>query len=179
MLRFGIGTLVLFVVFGFGTVTTTSAQEATPGASPVALPAQADLPVYEGTLADGMLTLVVIESPVSDTIIDLEPVGDTMGDLLVFANAVYDESGETLVGTDQGWCVRSNPGAGVWECTWTLTLANGQLVVQGPFFDFEETSTLAITGGAGAFLGAEGEMILSATPEGQFMFTYRIIDESA
>lgn len=179
MRRFGIGILVLFMVFGFGTAATTSAQEATPEASPAAMPAQADLPMYEGIVADGILTLVVIESPVSDTIIDLGPSGDTLGDLLVFANAVYNESGETLVGTDQGWCVRSNPGAGVWECTWTLTLANGQLVVQGPFSDIAETSTLVIMGGAGAYLGAEGEMILSATPEGQFMFTYRIIDESA
>lgn len=179
MRAIGVGMLGFILMLGFGAFAPVAAQEATPAASPVALPAQADLPPYEGTTADGILTLVVIESPVSDTVIDLAPEGDTLGDLLVFANAVYDESGETLVGTDQGWCVRTNPGTGVWECTWTLTLANGQLVVQGPFFDFAESSTLAITGGAGFYVGAEGEMVLTATPEGQFMFTYQIIDESA
>ena len=153
-----------------------SAQEAKPAASPAAaLPSQADLPLYEGTVADGVRTIVVIESPVSDTVIDLAPEGDSMGDLLVFANAVYDESHESIVGTDQGSCVRTVPGA-AWECTWTLLLSNGQIVVQGPFLDVAETSTLAITGGAGAYAGARGEMTLSSTPDGEFMFTYAIIE---
>ncbi|MGD9712318.1 MAG: dirigent protein [Thermomicrobiales bacterium] len=171
----------LFVVLFALTVMSAApavAREGTPAASPTAgLPAQADLPPFAGSSADGILTLVVIEAPVSDTVIDQVPEGDSLGDLLVFANAVYDETRETLVGTDQGMCVRSNPQAGVWECTWTLILNDGQIVVQGPFHDFAETSTFAITGGAGVYAGAEGEMTLSLTTEGEFMFTYRIIEE--
>jgi hypothetical protein len=110
-------------------------------------------------------------------VVDLLPVGDSMGDLLVFANPAFDESMETLVGVDQGYCVRVRPVTGVWECTWTMFLADGQIVAQGPFYDARETSTLAITGGTGAYAGARGEMVLTLVSATEFMFSYRIIEE--
>jgi hypothetical protein len=137
---------------GFGSVL---AQDATPIPGP-----------GEGT------TIVVIERAASDQVVDLAPEGDSMGDLLVFANDVYDENNETQVGTDQGWCIRTRVGVS-WECTWTMTLAEGQIVVQGPFMDTGE-STLAIIGGTGAYAGARGEMGLEANDETSYRFTYRL-----
>ena len=37
-----------------------------------------------------------------------------------------------------------------WDCRWTLNLPEGQLMVQGPFFD-QANSVLAIVGGTGQY----------------------------
>src|ERR1700691_5877007 len=78
--------------------------------------------------------IVVVERPVGETTVDLGAKGDSVGDLLVFANKVYDEDNKTLVGSDQGYCVRTIVGKS-WECFWTLTLKAGQITVEGPFMD--------------------------------------------
>ena len=85
---------------------------------------------------------------------------DNVGDVLTFANPVFDAGNKSAVGSDQGYCVRLVVGKS-YECHWTLMLAHGQLMVDGPFLDTSD-STLAITGGTGAFSGASGEMDLHA-----------------
>ncbi len=85
---------------------------------------------------------------------------DNVGDVLTFYNPVYDAANTTKLGTDQGYCVRLVVGQ-VYECHWTLSLAGGQITVDGPFLDSGD-STLAVTGGTGAFSGARGEMRLHA-----------------
>ncbi len=67
---------------------------------------------------------------------------------------------KTQIGTDNGWCVRTVPGT-AWECFWTLTLENGQITVEGPFYDAGD-SILTVTGGTGKYSGASGEMALHA-----------------
>jgi Allene oxide cyclase barrel like domain len=42
-----------------------------------------------------------------------------------------------------------------------LTLNDGQITVEGPFYDAKD-SVLAVTGGTGAYAGARGEMKLHA-----------------
>jgi hypothetical protein len=106
----------------------------------------------------GKLTLV--ERATTDTVTDLGAKGDSAGDVLTFANEVYDAKNEKQVGTDNGWCIRTVPGK-AWECFWTLTLAKGQITVEGPFLDAGD-SVLAVTGGTGAYRGARGEMALHA-----------------
>jgi len=77
-------------------------------------------------------------------------------------------------GPSQGMCVRTVPGK-AWECFWTLSLASGQITVEGPFYDIGD-SVLAITGGTGAFGNAQGDMLLSpiGTEGKAFRFTYRL-----
>jgi allene oxide cyclase len=48
-----------------------------------------------------------------------------------------------------------------WECFWTLSLADRQITVEGPFLDAGD-SVLAITGGTGKYAGARGGMNLHA-----------------
>jgi hypothetical protein len=62
-----------------------------------------------------------------------------------------------------------------WECFRTLNLDKGQLTVEEPFFDSAD-SVLAITGGTGAYAGAQGEMALSAIgTDGQaYRFVYKV-----
>lgn len=101
-----------------------------------------------------------VEHATTDTVIDTGATGDSSGDLLTFANEVFDAQDKEKVGTDSGWCIRVVAGKS-WECFWTLTLADGQITVEGPFLDAGD-SALAITGGTGKYAGARGEMALHA-----------------
>jgi allene oxide cyclase len=105
-------------------------------------------------------TLKVVEHAVSDTITDTGATGDSNGDILTFANEVYDEANTKKVGSDNGDCLRTVAGT-AWECFWTLSLSDGQITVEGPFYDAAD-SVLAITGGTGAYAGVRGEMSLHA-----------------
>ena len=71
---------------------------------------------------------------------------------------MFNSADTKQVGTNQGSCIRMVVGES-WECSWTTFLRNGQITVQGPFFDTRE-SVLAITGGTGAYRNARGEMEL-------------------
>lgn len=105
-------------------------------------------------------TIPLVEHADTDAVEDLGMMGDSEGDLLTFANPVFDEANKNKVGTDQGFCVRVAAGVS-WECMWTVLLADGQITVEGPFFDAKD-SVLAITGGTGQYSDAAGQMKLHA-----------------
>jgi len=118
--------------------------------------------------------IALVERASTDAVTDLGAEGDSAGDLLTFANEIYDAANEKLVGTDNGWCIRTVPGK-AWECFWTLTLSGGQITVAGPFLDAGD-SVLAVTGGTGAYAGARGSMKLHARDEKgtEYDFVYEI-----
>lgn len=118
----------------------------------------AEASTHSATVAGQHIT--VVERAVSDTVVDTGPKGDSRGDLLAFANPVFNAGITTRVGHDNGSCIRTVVGK-AWECSWTTRLAQGSLVVQGPFYDTRD-STLAITGGTGAYSQARGVMHLHA-----------------
>jgi len=93
--------------------------------------------------------LALVERARTDAVTDLGAKGDSVG-------VIYDKDNKTLVGHDNGWCVRTVVGQ-AWECIWTLTTDKGQLTVEGPFYDTKD-SVLAVTGGTGAYATARGEM---------------------
>ena len=83
---------------------------------------------------------------------------DNVGDILTFSNFVYDSANRARAGSDQGFCVRVVVGK-AYECHFTVLLGNGQLVVDGPFYDGAD-SMMAVVGGTGAYAGARGAMKL-------------------
>ena len=107
-----------------------------------------------------MTTLTFVEHAATDTPIDTGEKGDSTGDLLTFANEVFDAQDKKKVGSDSGWCIRVVAGKS-YECFWTLTLADGQITVEGPFLDAGD-SVVAVTGGTGKYEGVRGEMALHA-----------------
>jgi allene oxide cyclase len=117
-------------------------------------------------------TIRVVERATTDTSVDLGATGDSIGDLLAFGNELFDRRNQTKVGTDQGSCVRTVPGK-AYECTWTNSLAKGQITVQGPFLDSGD-SVMAITGGTGAYRNARGTMDLHARSATEFDFTFHL-----
>jgi allene oxide cyclase len=108
-------------------------------------------------------SLTLIEHVTNETVVDLGEEGDTTGDTLVFHNELYDDTDANLVGNSNGSCIRTAVGE-LWECTFTNTMEQGSLVVQGPFND-NGTGTFAITGGTGEYSGATGQMTLTAAED--------------
>jgi hypothetical protein len=112
-----------------------------------------------GSSASAATTLKVVEHAVTDTVIDIGKHGDSRGDQLTFSNKVYDTADTSVVGSDQGWCVRIAPKKGSWECVWTTFLAGGQITVETPFYDTKD-SVGVVTGGTGTYSGASGSLDL-------------------
>ncbi len=118
----------------------------------------------------------VVEHADTDAVTDIGEKGDTVGDVLTFANKVFDEKNEKEIGSDNGYCLRTVVGD-AWECNWTLTLADGSFVVEGPFYDTKD-SVLAITGGTGAYADARGSMKLHARNDKgtEYDFAYEFVN---
>jgi hypothetical protein len=116
----------------------------------------------------------VIEHPKGEDTAHVGKAADNPGDILTFANDVFDAADKTKVGHDQGVCFRVAVGKS-FECFWTLFLADGQITVEGPFYDAGD-STLAVTGGTGKYAGARGEMKLHARnpKQTEFDFVYSL-----
>ncbi len=160
-------------------IASTAAIALTATAAAVGA-AQASQPAHHpGGDPDGhgrTTQITVVERATSDKFFDNKPKGDSLGDLIVFGNSVYDKTNTHKVGRDQGSCIRTVVGK-AWECSFTTLLAQGSLVVEGPFDD-THSSVLAITGGTGAYSRARGEMLLQAlNKEGSaFRFTFSVQD---
>ena len=124
-------------------------------------------------------SIKVVERATTDVVIDVGDTGDSAGDILTFANEVYDEKNETQIGTDNGFCFRTAVGS-AWECNWTLTLADGQITVEGPFLDAGD-SLLSITGGTGKYANAGGQMTLHPRDAkgSEYDFDYALIGNAA
>ena len=120
----------------------------------------------------GHVRLHLIEHPVNEHVVDLPPRGvDSQGDQFPFSNLLFNASNTSRVGRDQGNCIRTNPARGEWQCSWTNKLADGQITVEGPFYDTRD-SRLAIIGGTGIYRDAHGAMLLHARPGGyDFVFS--------
>lgn len=116
-------------------------------------------------------TVTVIEHADSDTVVDVDgDKKDSRGDTLVFSNELYDANDAEVVGTSNGSCVRTDPGKKMWECTWTNVLPDGNIVVQGPFSDDADESTLTVTGGTGEYAGASGEAVVRVHGDKKYEF---------
>jgi hypothetical protein len=120
-------------------------------------------------------TIHVIEHATTDAVSNPTGGSGAVGDILTFANDVFDGANANKVGTDQGYCVRVVAGTS-WECVWTTLLPAGQITVEGPFYDASD-STLAITGGTGAYRNVRGSMDLHArnAQGSEYDFTFHII----
>jgi allene oxide cyclase len=121
-------------------------------------------------------TLHVIEHATTNTVQHIGPASekDSVGDVLGYANPLFDAANEKRVGSDNGMCIRTVVGD-AWECMWTNTLEDGQIIVEGPFYD-DRSSDVAITGGTGAYEGVRGDMKLRyRDPQGsEYDFIFHI-----
>lgn len=107
--------------------------------------------------------LRIVERPTAEKTVYLTKDGvDAVGDMLSFANPIFDAANRDVIGSDQGFCVRTVVGTS-WECNFTILLKGGQITVEGPFLD-DGDSTFTVTGGTGRYGGAKGRMVLHTRP---------------
>jgi len=141
-----------------------------------ALAAAAILALSTPAWAAGPQQINLVERATTDAVLDTGAKGDSAGDILTFANEVYDEANAAKAGDNNGWCIRTVVGK-AWECFWTLTLAGGQITVEGPYLDGKD-SVLAVTGGTGEYAGTRGDMQLHArNAQGtEYDFKYNLTD---
>jgi hypothetical protein len=82
----------------------------------------------------GQLHLVFVERATTDTANHAGKGDDNAGDILTSSCKLPDQKERRQVGLDQGYCIREAPGKAC-ECPWTLTTAQGQIMVEEPFID--------------------------------------------
>jgi hypothetical protein len=130
--------------------------------------------------ANGQRVVHVVEHAITDTVQQFHPPNNSLGDVLGFHNPVFNAADSQQVGRDNGQCTRTvATGKTEWECFWTTFLDQGQITVEGPFFDDGTNTTLTITGGTGVFVEAHGSMLLHArgNPVGsEFDFIFTLVD---
>ena len=130
--------------------------------------------------ANDQTTVHVVEHAITDTVQEFHPGHLSLGDVLGFHNPVFNEADQHQVGVDNGHCIRTvATGKTEWECFWTVLLPQGQITVEGPYYDDGTDTTLTITGGTGDYLGAQGSMKLHArgNPVGsEYDFIYMIAE---
>jgi hypothetical protein len=110
--------------------------------------------------SSGAERLQVVERASTDVTVDIGAKGDSTGDLLTFSNPIFDAANQSQLGSNQGYCVRIVP-AKSWECSFTVILKGGQIVIAGPYLDGKD-SIMGVTGGTGKYAGAKGSMALHA-----------------
>jgi len=116
-------------------------------------------------------TVIHVVEHYNNVIIDLGPKGDSMGDLNPFADPIYDASNKKQVGYESGSCIRTIVGK-LYECNWTVFLKGGQISVEGPSYDKNADSVLAITGGTGIYRDARGQLKVHIRNKGATVADY-------
>ena len=136
--------------------------------------------IVASSSATATTALTVIEHAVTDHVTDVGKTGLGPGDLLTFHNPIYDSTDTTVVGSDQGSCIRitkfkEGSKKGSWECQWTTFLDNGasSITVETPYYD-TGLGTGAITGGTGTYAGASGSLDLDCFSQIRCTFKFNL-----
>jgi hypothetical protein len=116
--------------------------------------------------------------------LDLGDSGFSLGDEIVLADDVFTSQGGTKVGADAGECtvVRvadATTATGTLQCPVTLSLQGGQLftvgLVQLANGALSGTQVVAVGGGTGRYIGAEGEMAIKFLSATQTNYTITLV----
>jgi hypothetical protein len=95
-----------------------------------------------------VINLISTATPIND-FVDLGPAGFSPGDLYVFSDRLFPVgSPDEQVGTSDGRCVLIEPATFRFDCSATVKLPDGELIIAGTLTLVEgTTSTGAIVGG--------------------------------
>jgi len=145
----------------------------------VALAVGVIVPAGAGDNGDGR-TIRVLEITDEQAFVDVGEEGLSLGDELVFHSNLLKRGNK--VGHDGGVCTLTSleEGAvGEFQCVVTAWFENGQITGQGliqPTEEFPEHFTIPITGGSGAYEGADGEVDVVQKTETRAVLTFHLDD---
>ncbi len=106
----------------------------------------------------GARTITVIEKTTSQQFVDVGASGFSVGDEFVFASQFWNTDQTRQVGSNQGYCVALS--AQIAHCAGTASLRGGTIEYGGTTNQTAQTFTIAITGGTGSFVHAEGQVTI-------------------
>jgi allene oxide cyclase len=112
-------------------------------------------------------TIQLIEKRTAFTLADNGRRGESAGDLGLVSGDLLTAS-RKRIGRYQGTCVIFKPSVGQTQCTFTLSLPDGQITTQagyGPGFNGNRVVHEAIVGGTRAYNAARGQVISEETGE--------------
>lgn len=121
-----------------------------------------------GAADDGTRWIRVKSVTVEEQFVDVPPANESLGDQIVFSSRLR-KSGER-VGDGSVVCTITALRSETVQCVATVQFARwfhggGQITVQGLLVGSPTNFTVPITGGSGAFIGAEGELhVRQASP---------------
>ncbi|HET7398855.1 MAG TPA: hypothetical protein VFJ94_10075 [Intrasporangium sp.] len=101
-------------------------------------------------------TITVTEVVLEQSFVDVGAKGPSLGDQFVFSGKLM--MGGKQVGHDGGACTFTSMKLHEAICSAALSLAGGQVAVQGLVVDGQKDFTVPVTGGSGAFKEASGEL---------------------
>ena len=135
---------------------------------------------------EGNLTVLVKNREAS--VVDLDPQGSSQGDMRVVNAPLYNASGKQKVGRFDLVCVSTDPADEAnekyhkAECTYTYTLAGGEITAQGvngfpKLSEIPSTAVDAVSGGTGKYAGVRGEVSLQTRANKAIStFTFHFVD---
>jgi hypothetical protein len=110
----------------------------------------------------GAKTIQVVEKRTSFKLVDNGRKGESAGDIGLLDGNLLANSGDKKIGRYQGVCTVLKPASGQTQCTFTLSLPDGQITSQagyGPGFNGNKVVHEAVVGGTHAYSDARGEVV--------------------
>ena len=136
--------------------------------------------------SEGRSTLTVLTKTAQEKVLDMGAAGLSQGDMRVLNAPVYNESGKEKVGRLDLFCVVTDPAdessekAHMAQCSYTFTLAGGEISAQGvdafpELPGIPSKSVDAISGGTEDYAGVRGEVRFEARAN-KVISTFHFID---
>ena len=127
-----------------------------------------------GAARDHQRTIRVLEVTTEFHFVNTGPQGPSLGDVFVFSSKLMDDGKQ--VGHDGGVCTVTSFDNEELQCQATAWFDAGQITIQGLLPNAEQTFTLPVTGGSGAYQGAEGELHIHELSDTKSVLTFHLTD---
>jgi hypothetical protein len=132
-----------------------------------------------GAADDGTRRIRVKSVTIEEQFVDVPPANASLGDQFVFSSRLR-KSGER-VGDASVVCTLTALRTETVQCVATARFARsfhggGQITVQGLLFGEPERFSLPITGGSGAFIGADGQVHVRQVNPTLEVLTFELLD---
>jgi hypothetical protein len=115
------------------------------------------------------ITVVMPAGTLTATLLDFDHDGITQGDRLVSRGPLFNQGGTQRVGRVNGECVavtaRITETTGVWECSYVLELADGDVIIEGLDPRGPGSYVFGVLGGTEAYRTAAGDADLIDTAD--------------
>jgi hypothetical protein len=128
----------------------------------------------DGGARDHQRTIRVLEITTESHFVNTGPQQPSLGDVFVFASKLMHDGKQ--VGHDGGVCTITSVDNEEFQCQATAWFDAGQVTIQGLLPSAQQTFTLPLTGGSGAYQGAEGELHIHELSDTRSVLTFHLTD---